>query len=71
VSVVKREVLVERLVAHPLHPQYPLLPGDVIVQDPDGSWTKHAPGLAMAGLELSDVWVATCTRATDKTWTIL
>jgi hypothetical protein len=70
VIVVKREVLVERFVAHSLHPQYPLLPGDVIIQDPDGTWTKHAPGLAMAGLELSEVWIATATRPTDKTWVI-
>lgn len=66
----KREVLVERVVAHKLMPEYPLLPGDVIVQNPDGTWTKHAPGLAMAGLELPEVWVVACTHPTTKTWVI-
>ena len=66
----KREVLVERVVGHKLMPNYPLLPGDVIVQNSDGSWTKHAPGLAMAGLVLPDVWVVACTQPTDKRWVI-
>lgn len=46
-------------VAHPLHPHYPLLPGDLLVRDFDGTWAKEAPGLAVVGFVLSDEQVAT------------
>lgn len=38
--------------AHPLHPNYPLLPGDVLTRDPDGTYTKHT-GIGMFGFVLS------------------
>ena len=45
--------------AHPLHVGYPLLPGDLLVRDSDGTWTKEAPGLAVIGFVLSDEQEAT------------
>jgi len=40
--------------ANPVHPDYPLLPGDVLTHDPsDGTYTKHAPGLAVCGFVLT------------------
>lgn len=39
--------------AHPLHPKYPLLPGDLLVRDAGGTWAKEAPGLAVIGFELT------------------
>lgn len=39
--------------AHPTLPNYPLLPGDLIVRDDDGTWGKEAPGLAVNGFILT------------------
>lgn len=38
--------------AHPHHPNYPLLPEDIVSLEPDGTWMKHAPGLAVSGFVL-------------------
>lgn len=38
--------------AHPTHVDYPLLPGDLLLPCPDGTWTKEAPGLAVGGFVL-------------------
>lgn len=40
--------------AHPLHADYPLLPGDLLVRDADGTFTKEAPGLAVIGFMLRE-----------------
>lgn len=39
--------------AHPLLPNYPLLPGDLLVQDSGGTFMKEAPGIAVGGFQLS------------------
>jgi hypothetical protein len=39
--------------AHPQHTDYPLLEGDVLTREPDGTYIKHAPGLGVAGFELT------------------
>lgn len=39
---------------HPKQPDYPLLPGDLIAEQPDGDFAKIAPGLGIVGFELSD-----------------
>lgn len=39
--------------AHPTNTEYPLLPGDLLVRDAAGRWTKEAPGLAVNGFELT------------------
>lgn len=39
--------------AQPMHPEYPLLPGDLLVRTPDGTFMKEAPGLAVGGFTLS------------------
>jgi len=38
---------------------YPVLPGDVLVRDNDGSYTKVAPGIAIAGLQIPTEFVIT------------
>ena len=44
---------------HPKHTDYPLLPGDVLVAQPDGSFYKTAPGLGIMGFRLSSKQFAT------------
>lgn len=39
--------------AHALHPDYPLYPGDLLVPEPDGRYTKEAPGLCISGFLLT------------------
>lgn len=40
--------------AHPLHGEaYPLLPGDLLVREPSGTWAKEAPGLGVCGFVLT------------------
>lgn len=39
--------------AHPLHVNYPLLPEDIVSREVDGTWMKHAPGMAVGGFVLS------------------
>ena len=48
--------------AHPTLRDYPLLPGDLLVRDPDGSWAKEAPGLAVGGFALTPEQEATLER---------
>lgn len=45
--------------AHPQHPNYPLLPEDLVAREADGSWHKYAPGLAVVGFVLSEEQVQT------------
>lgn len=47
--------------ANPLHPKYPLLPGDLLVRD-GATWMKDAPGLAVGGFVLTEEQVATLRR---------
>ena len=39
--------------AHPRHPEYPLLPGDILLERRDGSFGKFGPGLGIEGFELT------------------
>jgi len=39
--------------AHPLHTNYPLLPGDALTRNPDGTYTKQAPGIGVFGFVLT------------------
>lgn len=39
---------------HPLHPEYPLLPGDVLNRRDNGTWGKFGPGLGIEGFVLSN-----------------
>lgn len=48
------EVTVRIADAVPLHPGYPLLPGDLLIRNEDDSYTKVAPGIAVGGIRLSD-----------------
>ena len=41
------------------HPRYPLLPGDLLVREADGRYTKEAPGLCVLGFELTPEQEAT------------
>lgn len=40
--------------AHRRFTDYPLLPEDIVRKDPDGTWTKVAPGLQVSEFVLSD-----------------
>lgn len=51
-------------------PTYPLLPGDIVIQDEDGTWTKHAPGLAIGGFELTAEDVAELEAADEARWVV-
>ena len=63
-------VVVELNGKHPLHPDYPLLPGDLLVNDPRDGWTKVAPGLGIFGFILTEDDVATLELANDARWVI-
>lgn len=39
--------------AQPLLTNYPLLPDDLLVREPGGTWTKEAPGLCVGGFVLT------------------
>lgn len=41
--------------AHPLHPTYPLLQGDLLVRDSDGTFAKVCPGLHVSGFVLKQL----------------
>jgi len=45
--------------AHPRHPDYPLIAEDVLIRQPDGTFTKVAPGLGVMGFRLSEAQQAT------------
>jgi hypothetical protein len=40
--------------ANEKHPEYPLLEGDMLVEQADGSFFKTAPGLGISGFVLND-----------------
>lgn len=48
------EVQEKTISPHVLHPTYPLLPGDILVEQEDGTFTKTAPGLGLGGFVLTD-----------------
>ena len=39
--------------AHRLHTDYPLLPGDLLAKQDDGTFYKHSPGLGIFGFALT------------------
>lgn len=39
--------------SHPRLENYPLLSGDLLVQEPDGFWTKTCPGICVLGFVLT------------------
>lgn len=39
--------------ANDTHPEYPLLPNDLLAREDDGTWTKVCPGLCIMGFVLS------------------
>lgn len=45
--------------AKPSVPRYPLLPGDLLVKEPDGSYFKECPGVAVGGFLLTPEQEAT------------
>jgi hypothetical protein len=63
-------VTVELAGKHPIHTNYPLLPGDILTKHPVDGWTKHAPGLAIWGFELTDEDVKTLELADEARWSI-
>lgn len=52
------------------HPDYPLLPGDIVTRESDGRWMKHAPGLGIGGFLLTEEDVATLEEAPEARWVI-
>jgi len=45
--------------AHAKHPNYPLLPGDLLFDREDGTYGKFGPGLGIEGFVLTDEQIAT------------
>lgn len=54
-------------------PDYPLLPGDIILgPDEKGEWTKHAPGLCIGGFVLSEADLTESTEpAPEARWVLM
>jgi len=44
--------------AHPKHPNYPLLPGDLLVREKGRVFAKEAPGICVLGFRLTSEQVA-------------
>lgn len=40
--------------AHPKHETYPLLPGDLLIEEDDGTFYKFGPGLGVTGFVLTE-----------------
>ena len=51
--------------ANPKHIGYPLLEGDLLLEDKAGGFTKVCPGLAIAGFRLEAKQVASSLRKVD------
>lgn len=45
--------------AHPQMDDYPLLPGDLLVAEEDGTYFKECPGMAVGGFRLTPEQAAT------------
>lgn len=45
--------------AHPRHATFPLLQGDLLLRDEDGSYTKACPGIMVTGFRLTSQQEAT------------
>lgn len=64
--------------AHPLHTDYPLLPGDVLTKvtsqdaEPEllGTWTKHT-GICIVGFQLTPEQEATLEELPKSGWTLV
>jgi hypothetical protein len=54
-GVVRRAYVVTEQLdgCHPLHAGYPLLPGDLLKRDTDGTYAKIGPGLGIFGFVLT------------------
>lgn len=52
------QVTEELTEVHPIHTKYPLLPGDVLTRDEDGTYTKQT-GLGIVGFTLTPEQAAT------------
>jgi hypothetical protein len=52
--------------AHPKLPDYPLLPGDLLIKREDGTYGKFGPGLGIEGFELMPEQVMTLEPSGDK-----
>jgi hypothetical protein len=56
---------------HPIHTDYPLLPGDLLVMGRSvHEWTKVAPGLGVFGFKLTAEDIQTLEPADDARWVI-
>lgn len=55
---------------HPIHADYPLLPGDILTRSSDGTFAKHAPGIGVFGFVLTEQDIATLEEAPEARWTI-
>ena len=58
-------VKTEMVGVHPIHTEYPLLPGDVLTLAEDGTYTKHT-GLGICGFELTPEQAATLEPTTGR-----
>lgn len=56
--------------AHPTLTDYPLLPGDLIIGQPDGTFYKFGPGLGVTGFELTPEQILTCESYEDTDFAI-
>jgi hypothetical protein len=63
-------VTVEIKGAHPLHTDYSLLPGDLLLKRKDGTYGKFGPGLGIEGFRLTPEQVATLEPSGEKTFEI-
>jgi hypothetical protein len=52
--------------AHPMHTTYPLLRGDILLKQNDGTFVKFAPGLGIEGFLLTPEQEATLERVEDQ-----
>lgn len=52
--------------AHPKQPQYPLLPGDLLIEQEDRTFYKFGPGLGIVGFVLTDEQRATLEPVEDQ-----
>ena len=56
--------------AHPLHTEYPLLPGDLLFEREDGEFDKFGPGLGIEGFVLTDEQRATLKPSGERAFGI-
>lgn len=56
--------------AHAKHPNYPLLPGDLLLKRPDGTYGKFGPGLGIEGFVLTPEQQATLKPSGEQPFTM-